>query len=343
MKHNRQKGLLIVFLLLGAALTFSGLLFFKQKPTDSTVVKPAKATVYMGWLYSGAYSGEVLAAREQASKNNLEITLSPGGPGLDPIRRVRDGTFGIAAADEVVRVIEKGSPLVIIGVLNDEAPAAFAALKTSGIRTPKDFVGKRVGILPFGSTGLIYQSLLAREGIDRSRITEVTVSADLRPFLLGSTHDVQPVYAYDEPVSLDAQNVEYVLIKPAEYGVRFKGPVYFTTRHTVENDPELVERFLRSSIDGWSAAAADPERAIQSLVAQDPSLKHDRELQVLKRALPYYLGSKGAFLDSDLDSWQPMIDDMVRFSVLPRAIDYRTFVDLSFVRSIHKSRGGAKP
>lgn len=289
-------------------------------------------TLYLGWLYSGAYGGEALAASEFGPQEGIRIKISPGGPGLDPLRLVRDGNFGVASSDETIRAIALGAPFVIIGVLNDESPAAFAALEQSGIDSLKDFVGKRVGVLPFGSTGLIYQSMLARNGIDRSSIREVPISPDLRPFILGRTHDVQPVYAYDETVTLDSLRVAYTLIRPSDYGVSFKGPVYFTTANTVERNPELVSRFIAATARGWQKTLRAPDSAMVALAALAPTLSVTRERKVLARALPYYGSRTRRPLTSDPDTWNPMVDDMVRFGVLTTRLEPADFLNLSFVQ-----------
>ena len=325
--------LLWISFLVGIAITVGIFLYWRShQPAPSGL----STKVHLGWLISGAYGGEALAAEKFGPMEGIDITLQPGGPGLDPLRLVKDGTFGVASADEVIRVIEKGAPLVIVGVLNEDAPAAFAALLSSGITNPTNFIGKRVGILPFGSTGLIYQSLLARQNIKPGQVTEVPISADLRPFITGSTHDVQPIYVYDETVSLDAQNIKYSLILPRDYGVVFKGPVYFTTKDTIKNHPELVQRFILAAILGWRQALQSPDSAIDALARIAPSIDKKRELEVLKRALPYYGDAKRKPLTTDVNSWQQMIDDMVKFKVLANPIDPKAFLDMSFVNDTYR-------
>lgn len=332
MKNSIPRRLFISFAI-GVIITVAIFFFWRSRqPAPSGL----STKVHLGWLISGAYGGEALAADKFGPMEGITINLQPGGPGLDPLRLVKDGTFGVASADEVIRVIEKGAPFVIVGVLNEDAPAAFAALQSSGITNPINFIGKRVGILPFGSTGLIYQSLLAKQNIKPGQVTEVPISADLRPFITGSTHDVQPIYVYDETVSLDAQGIKYSLILPRDYGVVFKGPVYFTTKDTIKNQPELVNRFIRAAILGWKQALQSPDSAIGALSQIAPSIDKQRELEVLKRALPYYIDAKRKPLTTDVNSWQQMIDDMVKFKVLPTPIDPRTFIDMSFVEKAHR-------
>lgn len=334
----------LVTALIGFVIALGGFLVWRtaKSPSESTdqpaQVSNAKtvreAVVYLGWLYSGAYAGEALAAKQFDARNGLELKLRQGGIGLDPLRLVSDGTFGVAAADEVIKAIANNdAPLAIVGVLNDDAPAAFVALKSSGIASPQGFPGKRVGILPFGSTRLIYLSLLKELKIPRNRITEVTVTPDLRPFVARSTHDVQPVYVYDEPVTLDKQHVEYNIIVPQDYGVRYKGPVYFTTLATLQNDPALVTSFLRATAEGWRAAHNDPRAAIGALAEVAGSIDNERELEVLRRALPYYVSQTRRLFDSDPETWRPMIDAMQEYEVISRRIEPTTFLYLDHARA----------
>lgn len=322
---------------LGIVLTVGLFVWRACEPAKPLDKEPAyQTTVYLGWLFSGAYSGEALGSKVYAPMENLKVDLEPGGPGLDPLRLVKDGTFGVASADEVIRLIDRGSDLVIVGVLNDRAPAAFAVLSTSKIMTPQDFIGKRVGMLPFGSTGLIYQSLMKKLHIDRTKVKEVQISPDLRPFVTGATHDVQPVYTYDEPVSFDQQNISYRLIRPEEFGVEYKGPVYFTTRNTVKQQPAMVKRFIVAMIKGWDTAASYPDSAIQALAGFEPRIDKRREREVLQRALPYYLGKERRPLTSAIDSWTPMVDDLQEFGVIEHRVAPSSFVDLSFVNAAYQ-------
>ena len=41
---------------------------------------------------------------------------------------------------------------------------------------------------------------------------------------------------YDETITLDQESIKYNLIEPRDLA-KFKGPVYFTTRHVVEMQP----------------------------------------------------------------------------------------------------------
>jgi ABC-type nitrate/sulfonate/bicarbonate transport system substrate-binding protein len=292
--------------------------------------------LFLNWLYTASFAGDVLAARDFADGHGVRLNLQVGGEGRDPIRLVRDGDIGVASADEILRAIGVGAPISIIGVLSDSHPAAFAALKSSGIVEPKDFEGKRVGMLPFGATGLIYDALVKKAGVDRSKIREVVVTPDLRPFISGRVNDVQPIFMYDEPVTLEKQGIAFNIVDPRKYGVHFKGQCYFATRNTVAKQPEVLSRALQALIQGWSKAADAPSQAVAALKELSPSLDAPSEVVRLQRALPFFVPTdRRQLLLSDPASWSNMIETLVSTKTIPRAYRPEEFLSLGIVGQAH--------
>lgn len=296
--------------------------------------------LFLNWLFTSSFAGDVLAARDFAARRGVRLDLQVGGEGRDPIRLVRDGDVGVASADEILRAIALGAPLAIIGVLNDTHPAAFVSLRSSGIAQPKDFEGRRVGILPYGATGLIYAALLKKAGVDRRRITEVVVTPDLRPFISGRVNDVQPVFMYDEPVTLEEQDIPYNLIDPRKYGVDFKGQCYFATRTTIAKQRALLTSTIEALIEGWAKAAEAPSDAIQALKERSPTLDAASEGKRLARALPFFVpADRKKLLRTSPASWSDMIASLVSSSTIPRAQRPDEFLSLDLVEQAHAALG----
>ncbi len=299
------------------------------------ITKKLSTKLYLNWIFAGSFAGEAVAAKKAAKQNGIEIELKEGGQGLDPLKLVRDGQFGIASADEIIRAIEIGAPYVIVGVVNDDHPSAFVASKMSGIKSPKDFVGKRIGLLPFGSTGLVYKALLKKTGVDPLSLNEVTVYPDIVAFMSGRVNDVQPIFIFDETVSLDKEGFEYNLIVPKDYGVVFKGSSYFTTKNTLRDDPDLVSRFIASMIEGWQFAANNQSESINMLATFSPNIDQIREKELLSRALSFYVDGKRKPLDSDISTWIPFINELVEFGYLKNPLEIDQVINLKTVHNYY--------
>jgi ABC-type nitrate/sulfonate/bicarbonate transport system substrate-binding protein len=236
---------------------------------------------------------------------------------VDPIKVVlsKGADFGVVGGDLLVAAVAKGAPLVAIGVANVKSPTCFLVKAKSGIKSPADVVGKRVGILAGTNTERVYQLMMKRAGIDRAKVKEVQVPFELQTFVLGQ-YDVRPAFIYDEPVSLEQQNIPYEIIDPARYGVHFTGTVYFTRRDVLDAKRPLAQALVTTLVKGWAFTIANPDESFSDLMAAYPSLKRDRERRSLQLALPYFAGENGKPLTTSGDTWQAMISGLEEIGVI---------------------------
>lgn len=312
----------------------------KYGSSNKPVNLDTKTKLYLNWIYTASFAGDVVAADKTDERFGLEIDLVVGGDGRDPIKLVRDNEFGVASADEILRAREKGADVVIIGLVQQSHPAAFATLDSSNIKSVKDFEGKRVGLLPFGATGLIYEAMISRSDADRSKITEVVVSPDLRPFIAGRTHDVHPVFMYDEPVTLAKENITFGIIDPRDYGVNFKGQSYFTTSRTVYDNPELVIKFLKSAITGWGYALDDPKGAIEMLHKRSNVVSQIDETKRLQIASSFIRPNDATIiLMTEQGSWKDMINILDQANLLDQEELNDGYLNISLLQQAYKELG----
>jgi ABC-type nitrate/sulfonate/bicarbonate transport system substrate-binding protein len=249
------------------------------------------------WFPFAGYAGEVLAAARYAAALGINLQVVPGGETIDPIRTVlaRQDDIGVVSGDLLIKAVAGGAPLVAIGVVNDISPTCFIAKRDSNIATVADFVGKRIGILRGTNTERIYSVMMRRNGIERSRVTEVDAPFDLNTFILGQ-YDVRPAFVYDEPVTLGRANIPITILRPADYGVRFVGTVYFTRRELLESRRADLVAALQALVSGWREAAqpAGQAAAIAALKRQFPDIDQAKETESLRLGASLFLGPQGS-------------------------------------------------
>lgn len=304
--------------------------------TRETAVK--KVTLRQEWFPNSNYAGALYASQEFGKKHNIDIVVEPGSDQINPVQLVLQGhnTFGDASADKVLEANEKyGANLVIIGVVSYNSPTVFLAKLEKGIRTPKEFEGRTVGVLTGTNTEYVYRTLVSKMGLDKSKIKEVEAPFDLNSFITADAYDVRPAFIYDEPISLDLQNIKYTLIEPRHYGVSFIGTVYFTKKETIEKDPEMVRNFVFSVADGWNAALKYPEAAIALLEKYDANIDEKRELLSLKKGLTYFQGKDNKILWADESDWQEMVKSMRELGILQQDFNYAKTVNNSFLQAYY--------
>jgi len=242
-------------------------------------------------------------------ESGLEIQIQPGGFEHDAIKLVASGAdaFGVSSGPQLLQARANGVPVVAIGSTIPRSPIGWISKKESNIKTPFDFVGKKVGA-QFGThTEITFEALCKKNKIDIKSIDRVPVKFDPRPFVTGDI-DVLPVYIIDQPVDLASQGIELNIIDPGDYGVSlFYGNLYFTTENFVKNNPELVKKFLEGASKGWVWADKHNKEAVEILLKSVPDANREilnKKLNVTlnfikKNGQPY----KGVF-PTELKDWQ---------------------------------------
>lgn len=299
-------------------------------------------TVRQEWFPNANYAGELVAAKEFAKEENIDIKIEAGSDNIDPIKLVLSGKndIGVVGADKVLMANESGANLVVIGVVNYNSPTCFLALENKKIKTPKDFEGKTVGVLTGTATEYVYRALLSKSGVDAKKLKEVEAPFDLATFIAGS-YDIRPAFIYDEPVSLDMQNLKYTVINPSEYGVSFIGTVYFTTKKMVDENPETVQAFINAVAKGWEKSIKQPVVAIKYLKEYDTNIDENRELKSLEKGLSFFTGYNNEVLTADLPHWEQMSNTLVELGLL-KSSDLKNAVDTSFVSKYHQKKKNGK-
>jgi len=326
--------------ILSITLIAFSMLMFSCKNTTKTDVK--SVTVRQEWFPNANYAGELVAAKEFAKEENISIKVEAGSDNIDPIKLVLSGKndFGVVGADKVLMANEAGANLVVIGVINYNSPTCFLALENKKIQTPKDFEGKTVGVLTGTATEYVYRALLSKAGIDEKKLKEVEAPFDLATFIAGS-YDVRPAFIYDEPVSLDMQNLKYSIINPSEYGVSFIGTVYFTTRKMIDEQPETVQSFINAVAKGWEKSIKQPSVAIDYLKEYDSNIDATRELKSLEKGLTFFKGYNNEVLTADIPHWEQMANTLVELGVLKSA-GLKNSIDTTFVSKYHQIKKNGK-
>jgi len=243
------------------------------------------------WLFNVSAVGDLYAETHgYFARNGLKVNVKPGGPERDALKELELGhaQFGVASADQVLRAVAKGAPIVVLAQLFQVNPLhwIFRPDRTA-FSVGEDLKGKRIGVTFGGNDEAILRALLARYGIAEEHVTLFSVRYDYTPFYEGRV-DFWPLYLNAQAVIIGAKlekaGETYAFLSPDQLGVRFVANSVVSTREMVEKRPETVRRFLAALLEGWRAAL-DPsnrEQAIRVL------LEADRETpeEVVRRQLP---------------------------------------------------------
>jgi NitT/TauT family transport system substrate-binding protein len=249
-----------------------------------------QVTYRLKWLRNMSTAGDLFAEQEGYFKEaGLEVTLKPGGPERDPIRELELGyaDFGVASADQVVRAMDKGSPVVVVAQLFQVNPLQWIYRQQRfSIRGPEDLRGRTIGVTFGKNDELILQALLARARIPATQVRLYGVRLDYTPFFKNRV-DLWPVYINTQGVEigsrLTAAGEQVAYLNPSDFGIRFVANALVTTQATLDARPDLTRRFVHAVLRGWRQALdpANGRRVVEAVRRFD----QDSSAEVLQRQL----------------------------------------------------------
>jgi NitT/TauT family transport system substrate-binding protein len=250
----------------------------------ATAYADEAVTLRLKWLNQAQFAGFYVAQEKGYYKSEgLDVNIQPGGPDFPAVQMVTGGSeqFGVTGADQILIARSKGVPVVALSVIYRRNPFVLFSLAKSGIKTPADYVGKKVGVKIGGNEELIYRAVLAKAGVDKAELTEIPVKFDLTPLLAGAV-DVWPGYLINEVLAAKEKGFDVNIVYPADYGIDLYADTLFTTEKMLKEKPELVKKFVAATLKGWNTAIAAPEEAAKITVKYGDKLNYDHELAMMK-------------------------------------------------------------
>ena len=267
-------------LLLGVALLAACGPQEAEKPPD-------EVTVRLKWVHQAQFAGMYVAVEKGFYEDqNLNVNLLPFSFEEPTMEAVVEGkaTFGVKSASEIIQARAEGLPVRAFAVIYQDSPLCCYALKESGITKPQDFIGKTVGLKP-GQITIAYHVMLKKLGIDKNEITEVEIGYGVDELINGTT-DVSTGFSINEPHQAIEAGHDVNIMLFADYGVDVYDDVLFATEDTIDNHPELVERFLRATLEGWQYAVENEGEAVDIVLKYATDRTKSHETYMLQQSIP---------------------------------------------------------
>jgi len=238
-----------------------------QQPADATPTpQPLIPMTFMAGYkpqanlpFVGAY---VAKAKGFFEEEGLDVTIEHSAGQGQHLQYLAAGIVQVTNQDAAVllqRRADPGLPLVSIALIGQKGQQAYAALESSGIKTPMDWEGHTVGYKGTPPPDLF--ALIDAAGADREKIELVNVGFDPRLLTEGKV-DVYPVFKSNEPYLINSWGYELNLWAAEDYGVPSLGLAYVTSEEILQSQPEMLAKFLRAALRGIQYAVDHPDEAV---------------------------------------------------------------------------------
>ncbi|OYU44372.1 MAG: taurine ABC transporter permease [Burkholderiales bacterium PBB4] len=242
------------------------------------------------------------AAKGYFKEAKLDVTIDAGNGSGGTVTRVASGAYDMGFAD-LAALMEfhannpdaPNKPVAVMMVYND-TPASVMALKKSGIKTPGDLSGKKLGA-PVFDAGRKAFPIFAKA----NKITGVQWTAmdpPLRETML-ARGDVDAItgFTFTSLLNLEARGVklEDVVVLPyPAHGVKLYGNAIIASPKLIRENPAEIKAFLSAFTKGMKDVLAHPAAAIADVKARDGIVNVELETRRLKLAIDTAINSPNA-------------------------------------------------
>ena len=293
---SRPRRTLLATVASAAALTWG-----MSLPTAVHAQTPIK--FQLDWRFEGPSALFLQpVAKGYFKQAGLDVTVDAGNGSGGTVTRVASGSYDLGLAD-IAALMEfhannpdaPNKPVAIMMVYNN-TPAAVFALKKSGIQTPADLAGKKLGAPVFDAGRKAWPIFAKANKVNGA--TWVSMDPPLRETML-VRGDVDAItgFSFTSLLNLEARGAkagDVVMFPYALHGVKLYGNAIIASPKILKENPAAVKAFLQAFAKGAKEVLANPDAAIEHVKARDGIINVELEKRRLKMAIDQVIASPDA-------------------------------------------------
>jgi NitT/TauT family transport system substrate-binding protein len=242
------------------------------------------------------------AAQGYFKQAGLDVSVDAGNGSSGTVTRVASGAYDMGFAD-LASLMEfhannpdaPNKPVAVMVVYNN-TPAAVFALKKSGIKTPSDLNGKKLGAPVFDAGRRAFPIFANANQVDN--VSWTAMDPPLREtMLIRGDIDAITGFSFTSLLNLEARGAkpqDIVTLPYLDHGVRLYGNVIIANSRLIAERPQAVRAFLQAFVRGAKEVFANPAAAIASVKARDGIINTQLETRRLQLALNTVVNSADA-------------------------------------------------
>ncbi|MXX24667.1 MAG: ABC transporter substrate-binding protein [Caldilineaceae bacterium SB0668_bin_21] len=260
----------------------------------------------------------------------LEVELVAGGPGLDHLQTLAGGAVDIAVVaggSTVPSLVASPTPadVVAVGTFLKHSPYIWLGLdpdtpqdqRSDKVLTPQDFVGKKVGLQP--GNDYLFEFIANKHGIPHDEVELMPAGFTPDPVLVGAM-DYIGAWIVNQPRLMEEQGfMNWVAFNFSDWGWDGYGDVTVVRRETLEENPDLVRRFLAAQTRGLNYLLENPDESAEIAVVYgvDAQLTKEQALRRFELQEALVLGSDDLPVSHmSADRWNMQVASMIQYDQL---------------------------
>ena len=300
-----------------------------------------KITFGTNWKAQGEHGGYYQAvATGIYRKAGLDVTIRMGGPQINHPQLLAAGVLDFNMGTDsftTLNYLKNAIPMVCVGAIFQKDPRVLLAHPGQGNDSLEAMKGKPILIGSAGRT-TYWLFLRAKYGYTDDQIRPYTFN--FAPFLADKSL-IQQSYLTSEPYKIQQAGVKPVVHLLADAGYPSYAATIDTSWKLVREKPDLVQRFVNASIEGWySYLSGDPAQANALIKKDNPEMTDDQIAYSIAKLKEYGIADSGDALKLGIGAmsdarWRQFYDAMVTVGAYPGNMDLSKAYTLQFVNKRH--------
>ncbi|MEJ6605948.1 MAG: ABC transporter substrate-binding protein [Burkholderiaceae bacterium] len=257
----------------------------------------------LDWRFEGPSAMFLVPAAKGYFKDaGLDVTVDSGNGSGAAVTRVASGTYDMGFAD-LAALMEfhannpdaPNKPVAVMMVYNN-SPASVMALKKSGIKTPADLSGKKLGAPVFDAGRRAFP--IFQQANNVTNVQWTAMDPPLRETML-VRGDVDAItgFTFTSLLNIEARGVppaDVTVMAYPDFGVKLYGNAIIASPKMIKENPEAIKAFLAAFAKGAKEVIADPAKAIEAVKARDGIINTQLEVRRLQLAIDTVINSPSA-------------------------------------------------
>ncbi|WP_238162612.1 ABC transporter substrate-binding protein [Cohnella sp. AR92] len=295
-------------------------------------------TVLLDW-YPNALHTFLYAAEQQGyfEEAGLKVDMKVPAGTDDALKLVATGKADLALNYQMQVAIARAEDVPVksvAAVVRHPLNQLFVSAD-SGIASPKDLEGKKIGFPSLPLDQAIVDSMVKSDGGDASKLNYIDIGYDLIPALTMKRVDaIIGGYINHEKLLMERDGMKLTTFDPSQFGVPdYNESVLVTGDDTFKKKEKAIRAFWAAAAKGQEYVEQHPEEALTNLLNEqnaDFPLEEDVEKQSLEMLIPLMNDGTNKFGSQSEESWQSIIDWLKETGTITKDLNVNdVFVDLT--------------
>lgn len=287
-------------------------------------------SLQLRWMHQFQSAGYYAALHKGFYREvGLNVTILEGQPHHSVVNRVLSGgaDFGVSNSGGLLGSYLNGSDVVALAPIFQHSPSVLLVAGKHAVKIQDLAKSEKPIQIKSGLDDLELQAMFLSQGIALDSVNIIHEGPHIDGLILDKLAAIN-AYISNEILTLEDLGLPYTVLHPQTFGMDFYGDVLFTSLQTVNNQPDVVEKFRAASLRGWEYAATHKEEIVDIILKYYNTQNKTRD-ELLREADILIGLIRPEFVRvgySNEDRWQHIADTLFKFNAVPNNRDLKDFL-----------------